>query len=370
VWRFRCLLIAAPFLCSSAGCLLYTDKFNVPPEVELRGPVKVVKGKQQEFTAVIHDPNDDPARANIAWFLRQVLDTATCPTTLPAAQEQPVMSVGSGPTFLLKPDRYGSFCLWVIVTDSAGSSGFAEQAFKIENTNPNAIVDLLAPTPLRWVGNSAYVSLYSRARLSARKSFDPEEDSLNYLWTIRRNNEPIPATPCAGATDITEICHTLDQPGDYRFELVVSDGEYPSEPYVLPISVMPDAPPCIQQTEPPYSLPRVVAFSGERTNINVVAVSDDGDPFPSPAGQLSQTAFVWRYRYAGAAEFYRLVSTTMPGLSFAPETFRPGEEIEVRVDVFDRVPERDFRSCEGKPECELEAGSGCKQRVSWRVSFL
>jgi hypothetical protein len=150
---------------------------------------------------------------------------------------------------------------------------------------------------------------------------------------------------------------------------VVDDGAKTGS-FAMQVSVMPDAPPCIQQTEPPFGLPRVVAFASERTNIQVVEVGDDGDPFPSRPGQLSQPPFVWRFGYAGTGVPNRLVSTTMPSISFAPDTFRPGDEVEVRLDVLDRVMDRDFRACEGKLDCELEAGSGCRQRVSWKVSFL
>ena len=342
----------------------------MPPEVELRGPEIVVRGKSQEFSAVIRDPNDDVSRMKVVWFMRDLATGGGCPENLAAAQADPATQVSTRPTMSFLPDHNGFYCLWVVVTDSDGASGFARRQFVIMNNAPSALIQLLAPTPLRWVGMAAYVSLYTQARMSARGSEDPEGDMLSYVWTIRgRNGETIPPSVCAGASGLTEICHRLDQPGDYRFQLDVSDGELASA-FVLPVSVMPDAPPCVQQTEPSYTIPRVVAFSAERTNIRVIEVKDDGDPFPAATGQLSQAAFVWRFRYLGAPEFNRLVSTTMPVLSFAPETFRPGDQVEVRVDVFDRVIDRDFRACEGKSECELEPGSGCPQRVSWEVSFL
>jgi hypothetical protein len=81
---------------------------------------------------------------------------------------------------------------------------------------------------------------------------------------------------------------------------------------------------------------------------------------------------VWRFKYAAEpdTQYRRLTSTTVPFISFGPGTYRPGEEVDIRLDVFDRVLDRDFGACVGKADCELEAGSGCRQRVSWRVSFL
>lgn len=360
-------------MCSSAGCLLYTDTFNSPPEVTVDWPVVVVKGKQQDLTATVHD-REDGSQVRAEWFRRDVMPGETCPRTLAEARAAAEKSrTGlTGLKYPLLTDHYGLLCLWVVVTDKAGANAFAGPAegrpFEVKNVAPTAMIELVSPAPLRWVGNAAFVSLYSQAHLSARASHDLDEDRLTYTWTI--NDEPVTINGCAGTAGETEICRTLDRPGDYRFALEVFDGTDRAK-YVLPLSVMPDAPPCIQQTEPPFGLPRVVAFAAERTNIQVVEVGDDGDPFPARPGQPSQIAFVWRFQYVGSTEPpNRLVSTTMPAISFAPDTFRPGEEVDVRLDVLDRVVDRDFRACDGKAECELDAGSGCRQRVTWRVSFL
>jgi hypothetical protein len=374
VSRFRCLFFAAPLLCSLAGCLLYTDTFNTPPEVVLTGPAQMLRGIQGQFSAEARDSDQAAADLQIAWFLR---DGDRCPQTAGEAESmrrspEAVNLLERQATLLYTRQQFGPFCIWVIVTDRAGASGFDAAPFDVKNQPPRAFVDLVAPRPLRTAGSVAYLPLYSNLRLAATRSEDPEQQALEFRWNITgRDGQRIEAIPCEGLTKPSQICHRLDATGDYRFVLHTWDGEKESEAAELPVTVMPDAAPCIQQTEPSYQLPRLVVFANERTNIQVIEVSDDGDAYPAGPGQQPQIGFIWRYRRVGSNEgFARLVSTTMPSLSFPPDTWRPGDEIEVRLDVVDRVPDRDFRMCGDQPECRIDADRDCRQRVTWRVSYL
>jgi hypothetical protein len=343
---------------------------NVPPIVVLKAPRQMFKNQKSLFTVEASDTDQRPETLGFSWFQQEVAREKPCPGTAADAQRQvtSVVPLGRSANQDVTLPGFGTFCVWVIVTDQDGASGFAGERFEVSNQPPTARLELLAPKPLRVVDPIRYVPLYSNVRVSAAGSEDPEREPLEYRWKITgRGGDGIAASPCDGA-NLSQLCHRLDGPGDYRFELRVWDGTMESAPETLPLLVMPDAPPCIQQTEPPFGLPRVVAFSTERLNVSVTEVNDDGDPFPAPPGQLTQTTFVWRYRYVGSTEFERRVSN-MPSVSFAPETFRPGEELEVRLDVIDRVPDRDFSACGEGLQCQIESGSGCWQRVSWRVSF-
>jgi hypothetical protein len=359
-------------LCSSAGCLLYTDSFNVAPDVQLIAPDKMLIGRREMFTARATDRDQRSDTLRYSWFQLQVANIEGCPKDAAEAQSQltSAMQLDTRSTQAVTLTEFASYCVWVVVTDRAGASGFAGKGFKVENQPPTADLKLVSPQPLRWVGPAAHMALYSNVRISATTSSDPEEQPLEFRWRITgRNGETIAPLPCDGLTKPAQVCHRLEASGEYRFELRTWDGAFESPPTELPILVMPDAPPCIEQTEPSYELPQVVVFSTERTNIQVLAVTDDGDPFPAAPGQQPQLAFIWRHRLVGAPEFQRQFLTTMPTLSFPPDNFRPGDEIEVRLDIFDRVADRDFRACEGQPECKIDPERDCRQRVSWRVSY-
>jgi hypothetical protein len=99
----------------------------------------------------------------------------------------------------------------VIVTDKAGASAFAGRGFHVDNLAPKAHIDLVTPAALRWVSGGAYVALYSQAHLTASASEDQDDDPLTYHWTI---NGVDASGGCAGTAAATEICRTLDQPGD------------------------------------------------------------------------------------------------------------------------------------------------------------
>jgi hypothetical protein len=357
-----------------AGCLLYTDTFNTPPQVVLKGPEQMLRGIQGQFTAEVKDTDQAAGDLSIGWFLR---DGNRCPQSTAEAQSmrrepESVNLLETRPTLLYTRQQFGPFCIWVIVTDRAGASAFDRAPFDVMNQPPRALVELVTPTPLRTVGSVAHLPLYSNLRLSATRSEDPEQQALEFRWNITgRDGKAIAPLACEGLTRPSQICHRLDATGDYRFVLRTWDGDKESEPTELAVTVMPDAAPCIEQTEPSYQLPRLVVFANERTSIQVIEVSDDGDAYPATPGQLPQIAFIWRYRQLGSAEgFARLVSTTMPSLSFPPDTWRPGDEIEVRLEVIDRVADRDFRSCGDQPECRIDADRDCRQRVTWRVSYL
>jgi hypothetical protein len=357
-----------------AGCLLYTDTFNTPPEVVLKGPAQMLRGIQGQFTAEVRDSDQAATDLSISWFLR---DGDRCPQTTAEAQNmrrepEAVTLLERRATLLYTREQFGPFCIWVIVSDRAGASAFGAATFDVINQPPQAFLDLVTPSPLRMLGSVAQLPLYSNLRLSATRSKDPEEQALEFRWNITgRDGKPMDPIPCAGLLRPSEICHRLEATGDYRFALRTWDGEKESEAAELAVMVMPDAAPCIEQTEPSYQLPRVVVFANERTNLQVIEVSDDGDSYPAAPGQQPQIAFIWRYRPVGSQQgFARLVSTTMPALSFPPDTWRPGDEVEVRLDVVDRVTDRDFRACGDQPECRIDADRDCRQRVTWRVSYL
>ena len=188
----------------------------------------------------------------------------------------------------------------------------------------------------------------------------------------RPQRRAIPPSPCSGASKPNQICHRLDAAGSYRFELRTWDGEKTSAAAELPVLVMPDAPPCIEQTEPSYQLPRIVVLSTERTNLargrgerRRRRLPRRAGPAPRPPSSGGTARGVARLRPAAGA-------TTMPTLSFAPDTFRPGDELEVRLDVLDRVARPGLHgACDGQPECRIDPDRReCWQRVTWRVSYL
>ena len=57
-------------------------------------------------------------------------------------------------------------------------------------------------------------------------------------------------------------------------------------------------------------------------------------------------------------------------LDFGPDLFVTGDVIQVRVKYQDRIS-RNFSTCDQNADrCELKAGSGCAQWVTWTGSFL
>jgi hypothetical protein len=116
----------APFLCGlvalgAAGCLLYTDPINVPPEVSIEGPGYVHRGEKAGYSARVVDTTE--GGFSFAWG-----KGPTCPDALATAAEmqgqQPLPSATRGFAEIVHRERE-SYCVWVIVTDRLGARGWA-----------------------------------------------------------------------------------------------------------------------------------------------------------------------------------------------------------------------------------------------------
>ena len=373
--RLRCLLTAALIASTSTQCLLYTDPINVPPVIEdIVGPPTVHRNKMATFTAVVRDENQPAETLSQQWYIRDA-SAVPCPTT--SLDDALVQSAGLSPftpPMQVTRPQDGGFCLWLIVTDSEGAQAFAGKSFIVENQPPQARIShrdfkvgatTTGPATLE-------VPLYSDVHLSAQGSQDPDDEALTYAFRVI----PPPGVPepndCGRSDEPpTELCRRLMAAGEYRFELTVSDGKIESAPESMVVQALDDAPPCIRTTVPPFDLPRIVAFANETTTFQVVRIDDDGDPFPKNGASTGpgRMAFYWRIRRNKAGDFDRYASTQMTQLSYAPNTFRPGEVVEVRLDYLDRVDRSDTH-CPAEGGCETPAGSGCWQRVTWTVDIL
>jgi hypothetical protein len=383
VTRIRRFLGAVLIAGSSTQCLLFAESPNVQPEVKLDGPAEVRKTVKATFTAMVSD-DQDPRSVRVQWFVRN----ESCPASVSEAMLEPLAAVGN--THSVTRMNEGAFCLGAIATDAQGASAFAARRFEVVNQPPVANLKMVAPsariTPVGPSGTTMAVEvpLYSEVRLSGAGSEDPDDpqDKLRYQWKVTAPaGAGEPATCGAGSVvaDGPEICRRLAVSGDYIFELIVRDGQAESNMVPLTVVVQPDALPCFERTEPPHDLARgadglppvvITAYELPYT-FRVLAVRDDGDPYPTPAGG-SPGSFSWQWRLLEQPTpppFERLTDTTLTSFTIEAKRYSPGDELEVRVDYRDRKPNRCLDGT-AADQCQSPPDSGCFQRVSWRLKFL
>jgi hypothetical protein len=369
---------------SSTQCLLFAESPNVQPEVKLDGPAVVRKTVAAEFTATVSD-DQDARSVRVQWFVRD----QSCPASVSEAMLEPLAAVGN--THRVRREKEGAFCLGAIATDAQGASGFAARRFEVVNQPPVASLMMVAPRttpvgPQPGTTTTVQVPLYSEVRLSGAgsKDADDPQDKLRYQWKVTAPaGAGEPATCGAGSVvaDGPEICRRLDVAGDYMFELIVRDGQAESNIVPLTVIVEPDALPCFERTEPPHDLARdgdrlppvvITPFDRPYTFL-VVEVKDDGHPYPSRDGVIAGS-FSWQWGVGTSAtkSFQRLADPTRTWFTVEANSYRPGDEIEVRVDYRDGQPKEAYPCLDdpSKDRCESPTKMYCYHRVSWRLRFI
>lgn len=128
-----------------------------------------------------------------------------------------------------------------------------------------------------------------------------------------------------------------------------------------------DQPPCLVAWQP------AVPPDGARLPITgpvlfqVPLVDDDLDAYPpvSPDPLFHTASFAWSILRPGASQREPLTGATGNTLAFDPGAFSPGDDLEVRVEVFDRHATKP--ACpDDQAVCSIPA-SACIQRQTWRV---
>ena len=216
--------------------------------------------------------------------------------------------------------------LYVVVSDQDDTPQNVALQWTVETPDPNAayeITDLPMPTPT------------DSLHLTYGKSLLPHEAGT---WTVK-----VVGTDPFGVSDEAD------------FQIDVGD----------------DLPPCI--TNPtPIASPTDALPLFESTLFQVPVVVDDLDVYPPQSGDpdLGVATFSWSIEAPGASAFAPLANTSN-GVVLDPATYKPGDVVQLRVEVHDRVA-RDFSSCPADaPTCELDPTNepGCLQRETWTVSI-
>jgi hypothetical protein len=207
-------------------------------------------------------------------------------------------------------------------------------------------------------------------------AFDPDGDEVTLDWQLL----PPPGSQSAErifepeGTDGYRLVPDVD--GQWEVVVTAADGYGGVVEETETFFVGADGPPCLQGTDPfavddAYYL--VDSADGAR-RFSVLSVSDALDPFPASLDEdpvLGEASFRWFLKSPGDADFVELSGFLEADYLVNPDAYNPGETLELRVEVSDRV-EGAARDLVCGPEvwtCALETGSGCNQRITWGVDI-
>ena len=202
--------------------------------------------------------------------------------------------------------------------------------------------------------------------------WEPAPPSTPGAFTLDDLAVPPPSDPADAASRTVGKRLIPGEPGawDVKVTAHYRPGISPdtSVPQHTSFTVAPDQPPCLAQWQPiappsgtslPLSAPTV---------FQVPLVQDDLDAYPpvTDAPEFGTATFAWSILPPGASQRQTLVGATGNRIDFDPGAFRPGDLVELRVEVFDRhhtaIPCDD-----GAATCSITASADCIQRQTWRV---
>ena len=343
-------------LALSAAGACYTNPINRAPSVTISKVGEIFRRQSAMFTVDATDPDADAL--TIGWAWRE----GACPDFLDRST-WPTVDV-EGPlelrrTFTVSPVPDSLFCVWAFATDRHQAVNVINKAFPPRDQPPVPLLTLSSPDV------AASYPLYTTFVIRDASS-DAEGDSIMLDWGLP--NVPSGFTgalsPCDDPFDDHTRCLHADVPGRYVVSLGASDGAEKSiAPATLTLDVLPDRPPCIAMTSPPFG----AIWAGDPTSdatFRVTSVDDDGDP--------RDLHYVWYY--AKADEPWNVVGNDFFDLNIKAGTFNEGDLAEVRVEIHDRpnkgAIDNALLMCDTQSFCAVQAGSGCFQRVTWMVRWI
>lgn len=123
----------------------------------------------------------------------------------------------------ITPDVSGDYVVQLIVYDGQYLSAASTVTISTSNLPPTANA-----------GQAQIASSGQLVHLDASRSYDPEGSVLTYEWSVIAS--PQGSAAALSSTDVAVPSFTPDLPGDYIFQLIVSDGELKSSPITVVVT--------------------------------------------------------------------------------------------------------------------------------------
>ena len=373
----RVALAAACVVAASAGCF-YVEPINQRPALDIRptSSTAVFRGSIVTFEAVANDPEHQV----VAFQWRAYVCTdATAGTSALGCDLDPIFT-GVEPTatfqvppFRADPDGAGPEvrrpveALRVVLEgrDDHGAAARPEQelTLAVQNALPSLALRVASMT-----GTVVTTPIEVYARYG---DLDDTPDNVTLEWTAFSPSQvPAPLVEIAVPSD-GDPAHlqqgrtfTPQVTGNWDIRVSAVDkagGHFDDH---LTVTVVPDAPPCLDVWEP-AAVEQVLPVTAP-TLFRVIQVRDDLDAFPrtSAAPFVGEPEFAWSIKVGAGPR--QALSNAVPSLAFDPQAYAPGTRVELRVQIFDRN-HTPIGCVDDAQTCSVISQLACIQRQTWLV---
>lgn len=255
-----------------------------PPIADAGKDSKVITGLQVTLDGSgSWDPDGDAL--SYSWSLH----------SKPAGSNAVLTDAGSmNPSFT--PDVDGAYIISLVVNDGIEDSAF-------DNVTITAGTSAENP-PVADAGNNANVVTGLSVTLDGGSSYDPDGDSLTYLWTLA--SAPAGSVSALSAATSVKPSFTPDVDGVYVINLVVNDGQFDSDVdnvRVTAASTVNNPPVADAGTDQSVTTGSLVTLNGSGSS------DPDGDSF----------SYLWAIQSKPSGSSAALSSATTVSPSFTPD---------------------------------------------------
>lgn len=373
----RSLLV---LLLSSTGCL-YLDSINQRPSLEIVNTSGDVIGRGQEdvtLEAVVDDP--DGHIVDLDWRIfvcDDASDRETCDPA-PARESTSRVFVFDAPVRRVNETPAQSLLVELDGQDNLGAVARPPQQLIIPLGNGKPTIDVTHDSSY---GNTIGTPIDVFAVYG-----DPDDNPDSVVLAFELISPGItsatfsdvcsPQPGCLDPGDETKRQQgkrfTPDLAGEWQVRVTASDplgGDDGSTVVVETVVVVVDQLPCLGTVSPaPPVAPNLLPVT-DPTLFQVHQVIDAIDPFPGDLSDpiLGQASFHWSLQVNGGTR-QALATETGNSLGFDPESFTPGDVVEVRVEISDSSSPFPLTCGPDEPTCLLDATQPtCLQRQTWKV---
>ena len=358
----------AAILLAPAGCF-YTSSINERPRAEIE---KVTLGphypdEEIRFTAQKSSDTEDGGNIECTWSAHTCLDDRCMDVEM--LQEPEIITCTTEYDVVIPTRDHRPIKVALRVQDLDGAEFFDSETIDVGNRPP----DLVLPQP-DYPGDADHSAVSIPIEVSIQVSDPDGDDPVAISWQLikpRGAGADVELSP----VDDSDLIRTFtpDTAGVWTVEVTADDSfEDGRVTQFATIPIMEDAPPCIAQTTPSIDPDqRVILQRDDPPRVfTVLRVKDELDPYPraSDADYLGDPEFSWQLASPDTGgDLVPVAGAASPDLTIDPAAYAPGDLIDLRVEVADRV-ERTIPCDQADPTCS-SSGDTCYQRVTWGVEI-